>query len=142
MPPATEFTPVSALLGGALIGLSAVVLMAANGRIAGISGIAGGVIGAPPGERGWRLAFLAGLIPAPLVLALISGQAPEVEIAAGPWTLIAAGLLVGLGTQLGSGCTSGHGVCGVSRLSARSIAATAVFMAAGVAVVFAARHVL
>ena len=142
MAPATEFTPVSALLGGALIGLSALVLMAANGRIAGISGIAGGIVGAPPGERGWRIAFLAGLIPAPLVLALFSGRSPDVEIAAGPWTLIAAGLLVGLGTQLGSGCTSGHGVCGVSRLSARSIAATAIFMLAGGLVVFAARHVL
>ena len=142
MAPATEFTPLAALLGGALIGLSAVVLMAANGRIAGISGIAGGIVGAPPGERGWRIAFLAGLIPAPLLLALVSGEAPQVEIAAGPWTLIAAGVLVGFGTQLGSGCTSGHGVCGVSRLSTRSIAATAIFMLAGGLVVFAARHVL
>lgn len=139
---ATEFTPISATIGGALIGLAAVILMAANGRIAGISGIAGGLIG--PGqsgtERGWRAAFVLGLIAAP-VLYMAFGPAIEVTIPASTPLLVAAGLLVGVGTQLGSGCTSGHGVCGISRLSPRGIAATLTFMAAGAIAVFLVRHV-
>lgn len=139
---ATDFTPVSATVGGALIGLAAVVLMAANGRIAGISGIAGGLIGPPQGvgERAWRAAFIAGLLLAPL-LYMAFGPAIEVTIPASTPLLIAAGLLVGIGTQLGSGCTSGHGVCGISRLSPRGITATLTFMASGALVVFLVRHV-
>ena len=139
---ATEFTPVSATIGGALIGLAAVILMAANGRIAGISGIAGGLIG--PGqsrpERLWRAAFIIGLLAAP-VLYMAFGPAIEVTIPASTPLLIAAGLLVGVGTQLGSGCTSGHGVCGISRLSPRGIAATLTFMGTGAIAVFLVRHV-
>lgn len=141
MDAATPFTPVSALIGGALIGLSAVWLMAANGRIAGISGIAGGLIGPSVPDRLWRLAFVAGLIAAPLIVMLASGPV-AVTIEAGPLTLIAAGLLVGVGTQMGSGCTSGHGVCGLSLFSPRSLVSVAVFMAAGAATVFITRHLI
>ncbi|MCH8491360.1 MAG: YeeE/YedE family protein [Oceanicaulis sp.] len=137
----TPFTPVSALIGGALIGLSAVWLMAANGRIAGISGITGGLIGPAVPDRLWRLAFVAGLIAAPLIVMLAAGPV-EISIGAGPLTLIAAGLLVGVGTQMGSGCTSGHGVCGLSLFSPRSLASVAVFMAAGAATVFVTRHLI
>lgn len=139
---ATQFTPVSATIGGALIGLAAVILMAANGRIAGISGIAGGLIGPgqAAGERLWRAMFIAGLIAAPL-LYMALGPAIVVTITASTPLLIAAGLLVGVGTQMGAGCTSGHGVCGISRLSPRGIAATATFMASGVIAVFLVRHV-
>lgn len=137
----TQFTPVSALIGGALIGLSAVWLMAANGRIAGISGITGGLIGPSVPDRLWRLAFVAGLIAAPLIVMLASGPV-AVTIEAGPLTLIAAGLLVGVGTQMGSGCTSGHGVCGLSLFSPRSLASVAVFMAAGAVTVFITRHLI
>ena len=138
----TDFTPVSAALGGALIGLAAVILMAGNGRIAGISGIIGGLIGPSQsgGERGWRAAFIAGLVAAP-ALYMALGPAIEVTIPASMPLLVAAGLLVGIGTQLGSGCTSGHGVCGISRLSPRAVAATLTFMASGAAVVFLVRHV-
>lgn len=137
----TDFTPISALIGGGLIGLAAVVLMAANGRIAGISGIAGGLIGPNTGDRAWRAAFIAGLVAAP-VLYMALGPRIEVQIPASTGFLILAGGLVGIGTQLGSGCTSGHGVCGISRLSARGIVATLTFMAAGAAAVFLIRHVL
>ena len=135
----TEFTPISALIGGGLIGLAAVWLMAANGRIAGISGIAGALIGPQGGDRLWRLSFIAGLIIAPLVY-MASGQTIETAIPAATPLLIIAGLLVGVGTQLGSGCTSGHGVCGISRLSVRGITATAVFMLTGAIAVYAVRH--
>lgn len=138
----TEFTPVASLIGGALIGLAAVALMLLNGRIAGISGITAGLL-SPPGasqERGWRLAFVGGLIAAPLCLAFVEGS-PAMEIA-GPLPVMAlAGFLVGFGTVLGNGCTSGHGVCGIARLSPRSLAATAAFMAAGMATVFLIRHI-
>lgn len=137
----TPFTPVSSLVGGALIGLSAVWLMAANGRIAGISGITGGLVGpAAPGWL-WRLAFVAGLIAAPLLVMLASGPV-EISIQASPVILIAAGLLVGAGTQMGSGCTSGHGVCGMSLLSMRSFASVAVFMGVGALTVFITRHLI
>lgn len=131
------------LLGGVLIGLSAVLLMGALGRIAGISGIASGLLaGAGTGDRGWRIAFVAGLVAAPLLLLVLRGDngigMPQVH-----WPSMAlAGLLVGFGTRLGGGCTSGHGVCGMARLSPRSILATAVFMLFGVATVYVVRHLL
>jgi uncharacterized membrane protein YedE/YeeE len=136
-----EFTPFTSALGGALIGAAAALLWLALGRIAGISGILGGLAGAPAAEPGWRLAFLAGLLGAPL-LAALAVAAPPLEIAAGPAPLVMAGLLVGFGTRLGAGCTSGHGVCGLARLSPRSVAATAVFMATAAATVFVTRHVI
>ena len=136
---ATEFTPVSALAGGGLIGLAAVWLMAANGRIAGISGIIGSLIAPKGGDRPWRLAFIVGLVAAPLIYMAV-GQPIDVTVPASTPLLIIAGLLVGIGTQLGSGCTSGHGVCGISRLSARGLIATVVFMSAGAIAVYILRH--
>ena len=134
-----HFTPVAALIGGALIGLAASLLVLARGRIAGISGILAGLLVRPQaGDVGWRAAFVVGLLVAPLLLEI----ANPLIIEAGPVRLIAAGLLVGLGTRYGSGCTSGHGVCGLSRRSPRSLVATLVFMAAGFAVVYLMRHVL
>jgi uncharacterized membrane protein YedE/YeeE len=136
-----NFTPISAAIGGALIGLAAVLLMAFTGRIAGIAGITGGLLSARTDDRAWRLAFLAGLIAAPLAAALL-GHAVAVPKMPGSFVTIAvAGLLVGFGTRLGNGCTSGHGICGIARLSPRSIAATVVFMAAAIIVVALTRHV-
>lgn len=136
----TAFTPLNALLGGLLIGLSASAMALLQGRIAGISGIVGGLLQRrADGDGGWRLAFVAGLLGAPLLYALFA-ELPVSRIDAGWGTLVVAGLLVGYGTRLGSGCTSGHGVCGLSRLSPRSFAATLVFMAAGFATVYAVRH--
>ena len=136
----SNFTPLSGAIGGALIGLSAVLLMLAAGRIAGISGIFGGLFAAA--DRGWRLAFLAGLVLAPFAAMFAGYRVPMPEMP-GSWTLIAAGgLLVGFGTRLAGGCTSGHGVCGIARLSPRSIVATGVFMAAAVATVAVMRHVI
>lgn len=134
---------ISSLLGGAAIGASAVLLMATLGRVAGISGIAGGLLfGAAAGDRGWRLAFVAGLMAAPLFVFLLRGDAGiGAAQVSWPW-MAAAGLLVGFGTRLGGGCTSGHGVCGIARLSPRSMLATAVFMASGIGTVFVVRHVL
>jgi uncharacterized protein len=141
-----NFTPVSAAIGGALIGLSAALLWVAMGRIAGISGILGGLIGGMGTTRSreitWRLAFLAGLIAAPLLYRLGGGALPEPSVATAPGLLIAAGLLVGIGTRMGSGCTSGHGVCGLARLSPRSLAATALFMGSAAVTVFVARHLI
>ena len=134
-----SFTPWSSLAGGALIGLAASMFVMFNGRIAGISGILGGLLDLPKGDIGWRVAFLLGLVFAPLVYGL-AAPLPEVQVDAGSATLIGAGLLVGLGTRYGSGCTSGHGVCGLARLSGRSLVATSAFMAAGVGTVFALRH--
>jgi len=133
----THFTPWSSLAGGVLIGLAAAMLVLLNGRIAGISGIVGGLVAARRGDAAWRVAFVLGLFAAPLVM-LLYATAPRIDAGAG--TLAVAGLLVGLGTSYGSGCTSGHGVCGLSRLSPRSLVATAAFMAAGVATVYLARH--
>lgn len=138
---ATSFTPIASLLGGALIGLSAVLLMWATGRIAGVSGIAARLF--PPyedGEFAGRLAFVAGLIAAPVLVRLVTGSLPAQTIAAGTPVLIVAGLLTGFGAVWGSGCTSGHGVCGLSRLSVRSLVATITFVATGVATVFVVRH--
>ena len=137
-----NFTPVSALVGGALIGLAAALLLLLNGRIAGISGILGDVLGRADDGRAWRLAFIAGLIAGPLVYGLATGGIPSVAITSNPVLLIAGGLLVGFGTRLGSGCTSGHGVCGIARLSPRSLVATIVFMAAGMITVFVTRHLV
>jgi len=137
----TNFTPWTSLAGGILIGLAAAILLLMNGRVAGISGIVGGLIPPREGERSWRIAFLAGLIAAPLVYALFT-PLPPMRVVAGSGALIAAGLLVGIGTRYASGCTSGHGVCGFARRSPRSMAATAVFMLAGFATVFILRHIL
>ena len=137
----THFTPWTSFAGGILIGAAAAMLVLLNGRIAGISGIVGGLLTPRRADIGWRLAFVAGLFAAPL-LVTVFGQTPMPRIDAGFGMLAAAGLLVGIGTSYGSGCTSGHGVCGLSRLSPRSLAATAAFMLAGIATVFLARHVL
>lgn len=134
---------VLALIGGALIGLSAVMLMAFSGRIAGVSGIVGGLLPPQPAaDRTWRIAFILGLLLAPTLLVILSGDSRIGVPTAGPLVLIAAGLLVGVGTTLGSGCTSGHGICGISRLSPRSVAATATFVATAMVTVFIVRHVL
>jgi uncharacterized membrane protein YedE/YeeE len=136
-----HFTPWSSLAGGLLIGLATAMLLLFNGRIAGISGIVGGLLRPAAGEIGWRVAFVAGLAGAPLVFGLAS-ELPSIRVDADTVTLIVAGLLVGVGTRYGSGCTSGHGVCGVSRLSPRSMAATALFMLAGFVTVFIVRHLI
>ncbi|MFH5773189.1 YeeE/YedE family protein [Paracoccus sp. NGMCC 1.201697] len=141
----TQFTPWASLLGGVLIGLSAVMVMVLFGRIAGISGITQGAIGAvvplpgAPRDRDWRLAFLAGLILAPLVVMALGGTVAQ-TVPGNPFGMALAGLLVGTGTALGSGCTSGHGVCGLARLSPRALAAVLTFMAAGLVTVFLLRH--
>ncbi len=137
----SAFTPWASLAGGLVIGLAAALLVLFNGRIAGISGILGGLLRPSNGDVAWRVAFVAGLVVAPLAWALIAAL-PAIHVDAGLPTLIGAGLLVGFGTRLGSGCTSGHGVCGISRGSLRSLAATLAFMTAGLAVVFVVRHVL
>lgn len=136
-----HFTPWASLAGGILIGLAAALFVLFNGRIAGISGILGGLLQWPRGDIAWRFAFLLGLIGAPAVYALFA-PLPAVQVDAGSATLVIAGLLVGVGTRYGAGCTSGHGVCGISRLSPRSLVATAAFMAAGFATVFIVRHII
>jgi uncharacterized membrane protein YedE/YeeE len=137
----THFTPWTSLAGGLLIGAGIALFALLAGRVAGISGIVGGLLRPSRGETGWRLAFLAGLVGAPLVFALFL-PLPGARIDADIPALIAAGLLVGVGTRYGSGCTSGHGICGLSRRSPRSIAATAAFMATGFLTVWLLRHVL
>ncbi|NVD35197.1 YeeE/YedE family protein [Marinobacter lutaoensis] len=137
----SHFTPWSALAGGILIGLAAASFLLLNGRIAGISGILGGLLSPSRGDIAWRIAFLVGLIGAPAVWRL-GGEWPAIRIEAGYPALIIAGLLVGLGTRYASGCTSGHGVCGLSRLSPRSLVATLSFMAAGFITVYILRHAL
>ena len=136
-----NFTPQTALAGGVLIGLAAAGFILFNGRIAGISGILGGLLRPVRGDVGWRMAFLAGLLAAPLLYGMVTAL-PEVTVDAGTGTLLAAGLLVGVGTRYGAGCTSGHGVCGISRRSPRSLTATAAFMFAGFVTVYIVRHVL
>jgi uncharacterized membrane protein YedE/YeeE len=130
-----NFTPITALVGGALIGVSAVFLMAFNGRIAGISGVFSGTVFAEQGDKLWRIFFVIGLLIAPLIYTLMTGTKPVFEMTSNWLLIIVAGLLVGIGTRLGSGCTSGHGVCGLSRLSPRSMASVAIFMSAGMATV-------
>jgi uncharacterized membrane protein YedE/YeeE len=134
-----HFTPWASLAGGVLLGGAASLFILLSGRVLGISSILGGLVRPRSGDTGWRLSFLAGLLVAPAVWALFATpEAPRIE--AGTTTLVAAGLLVGWGTRYGSGCTSGHGVCGLSRLSPRSLAATLAFMATGFATVYVARH--
>jgi uncharacterized membrane protein YedE/YeeE len=135
------FTPWSSLLGGMLIGLAAAMLVLLNGRIAGISGVLGGLLTPVRGDLLWRLAFVGGIVAAPLIYTLFKAV-PSVQIDADYAMLVLAGLLVGVGTRYGAGCTSGHGVCGLSRLSLRSLAATATFMGAGFVTVFVVRHLL
>jgi uncharacterized membrane protein YedE/YeeE len=137
-----NFTPASALIGGLMIGASAALFLVLNGRIAGISGILGGLLHPARSEIGWRLAFLGGLFVAPLVYVAVGGVLPPVDLDASLPLLVVAGLIVGFGTRLGAGCTSGHGVCGIGRGSPRSLAATAVFMATAIATVFVTRHLL
>ena len=137
----TSFTPWTSLAGGALIGLAAAMFLLFNGRIAGISGILGGLLQWPKGDIGWRIAFLLGLVAAPAAYGLFAAL-PAVQVEAGTATLVVAGLLVGIGTRYGAGCTSGHGVCGLSRRSPRSLVATAAFMTAGFVTVFIVRHLI
>lgn len=137
----TVFTPGAALAGGVLIGLAATLLLLINGRIAGISGILGTLLKPAPGDIAWRVAFLAGMIGAP-TLWLLADSLPAIEIDASYPVLVVAGLIVGIGTRYGSGCTSGHGVCGISRLSPRSIVATLTFMTGGFATVYLVRHLI
>ena len=137
----THFTPWTALAGGILLGIASAAFILLNGRVLGISGIVGGLLAPRRADIGWRLSFLLGLLLAPTALTLLApGLICAPRIDAGTLTLIAAGLLVGFGTRYGSGCTSGHGVCGLSRLSPRSLVATLAFMAAGFATVFVIRH--
>ncbi|ONN82209.1 YeeE/YedE [Burkholderia cenocepacia] len=135
------FTPWASLAGGVIIGISAAMFVLLNGRIAGISGVLGGLLKPVRGDISWRAAFILGLIGAPLLYALFT-ELRRPQIDAGYAGLIVAGLLVGVGTRFGSGCTSGHGVCGISRLSPRSLVATATFMAAGFATVYVVRHLI
>lgn len=139
---AETFTPWSGLLGGMLIGLAATLLLALNGRIAGISGILSALVAPLGAESFWKYAFLVGLVGGPLVYALVTGAPAALELQTGGAGLVVAGLLVGFGTRLGSGCTSGHGICGLARLSPRSLAATLTFMATAFATVFVLRHLV
>lgn len=136
-----SFTPWASLAGGVIIGIAAAMFVLLNGRIAGISGVLGGLLKPVRGDISWRVAFIAGLLGAPLLYALVT-ELPRPQIDAGYAGLVAAGLLVGVGTRYGSGCTSGHGVCGISRFSPRSLVATAAFMLAGFVTVFIARHLI
>jgi len=135
------FTPWPALAGGIVLGTAVALFLLFNGRIAGISGIVGGLLRPAPGDVAWRVAFIAGLAAAPVLYA-VAAKPVDLQIDSGYALLVVAGLLVGVGTSYGSGCTSGHGVCGISRMSPRSIAATAIFMAAGFVTVFLVRHVM
>ena len=135
------FTPYASLAGGMLIGVAAAMFVLLNGRIAGISGILGGLVKPVKGDVAWRAAFVLGLVASPLLYALFA-SVPTPRIDASWAALVLAGILVGVGTRYGSGCTSGHGVCGLSRLSPRSLAATVTFMGAGFATIFFIRHVL
>ena len=137
-----NFTPLSGLIGGLLIGSASALLLLVNGRISGISGIVGGLLAPKAADAGWRVVFVAGLLLGAFVYMLATGGAIPVRIEASLPVLVAAGLLVGFGTRLGSGCTSGHGLCGVARLSRRSIVATSVFFGVAMLTVFLTRHAL
>ena len=139
-----HFTPWASLIGGLLLGVASAVFILINGRILGISGILGGLLPPKMGDISWRVAFLLGMLAAPTVFMALApaGLASEPRIDAGFWTVIAAGLLVGIGTRYASGCTSGHGVCGLSRLSPRSLVATLSFMGAGFFIVYIVRHIV
>ncbi|WP_166259989.1 YeeE/YedE family protein [Marinobacter salicampi] len=136
-----SFTPWLSLAGGVLIGLSAAGFVLLNGRIAGVSGVLGGLLQRQKADSFWRIAFIAGLLSAPLLWALVA-DLPPIEVNASLPVVVIAGLLVGIGTRFGSGCTSGHGVCGLSRLSPRSLMATLCFMAAGFGTVYVVRHLV
>jgi uncharacterized membrane protein YedE/YeeE len=143
----TEFTPLASAFGGVLIGLSAVLLMALNGRIAGVSGIGSSVL--PPwterldnNDLAWRLAFIIGIMMAPLLVQIVSGEAIQQTVSSNISLMVIAGLITGVGSVYGGGCTSGHGVCGMSRLSMRSIIATCTFMATAFMTVFITRHMV
>ena len=138
----TVFTPVSAFAGGLLIGAAASLLLIFNGRIAGISGIVGGLFQRNLPEVGWRAAFVCGMVLAPFVYSALFGPLPPVTFNASAAVIVVAGLLVGFGTRLGSGCTSGHGVCGLSRGSPRSLVATGIFMITAVVTVFISHHMI
>lgn len=139
----TNFTPWSALLGGILLGIASAAFILFNGRILGISGILGGLLAPRKGDLSWRIFFLLGLLAAPISLFVLApGVIDLPRIETGNAAIVVAGLLVGLGTRYGSGCTSGHGVCGLSRLSPRSLAATFAFMASGFATVYVLRHLI
>jgi|SRR5688572_9185387 uncharacterized membrane protein YedE/YeeE len=139
----TEFTPLQSLLGGTLIGLAAVLLMAVHGRIAGITGILSGLLPpAPAPDWLWRAAFVAGMVASPLLYMLLTGHRVVIDVAADYGLLAVSGIIAGIGVTFGSGCTSGHGVCGLARLSGRSIVATLTFMAATALTVFITRHVI
>ena len=138
----TDFTPLMSFLGGTLIGVATVALMAVLGRIAGINGIASGFLTTQFNQDwAWRAAFLAGMVASPLIMLGVTGQLPEITVPSSPLLLVVGGFLTGIGTTYGSGCTSGHGVCGISRLSARSIVATVTFMATAGVTVYLSRHV-
>ena len=137
----THFTPWTSLAGGLMLGLASALFILVNGRILGISGILGGLLAPRKGDVIWRVAFILGLLAAPLVVASLAGPW-QVRIEAGWGTVVVAGLLVGIGTRYGAGCTSGHGVCGLSRLSPRSLVATLAFMGSGFLTVYLARHLL
>jgi len=138
-----HFTPWASLIGGLLLGVASAAFILINGRILGISGILGGLLPPKVGDISWRVTFLLGMLAAPTVFMTLApaGLASEPRIDAGFWTVIVAGLLVGIGTRYASGCTSGHGVCGLSRLSPRSLVATLSFMAAGFFIVYIVRHI-
>ena len=137
-----SFTPIPSLLGGILLGIATALYVLLHGRILGISGIVAGLLPPKEGDRDWRIALILGLVSAPIWAALILGLRPIVEIDTNWYALLVAGLLVGFGAQYGSGCTSGHGICGLSRLSPRSLVATLTFMGAGFVTVFVIRHLI
>ncbi len=137
----TNFSPYTALLGGALIGLASTLLLWLNGRVAGISGIFGGIVVPHAKEFGWRLAFVAGLVAGGVAMATLAPNTIDYDLQRSTWVLVLGGLLVGFGTRLGNGCTSGHGVCGLSRMSSRSFASVLTFMASGAVVVYVVRAV-
>jgi uncharacterized protein len=136
-----DFTPASGLIGGLLIGLAVALMMLMNGRVAGISGIVGGLVNPKAGDTGWRAAFVIGLPLGALAYILVAGGPPPVDVLASPPAILIGGLLVGFGTRMGSGCTSGHGLCGLALLSRRSVVATAVFFGVAMLTVFLAGHV-
>jgi len=137
-----SFTPIPSLLGGIILGVAAALYVLFHGRILGISGIISGLLRPKSGDRAWRMALILGLLTAPLLAALLFEIHPIVEVEADWLAVVIAGLLVGFGTQYSSGCTSGHGICGLSRLSPRSLVATVSFMTAGFLIVFVLRHVI
>lgn len=137
----SDFTPVSGLIGGLLIGLAVALMLLLNGRIAGVSGIVGGLVNPKAGDTGWRVAFVIGLPLGALAYILVAGGPATVDVLASPPAILIGGLLVGFGTRMGSGCTSGHGLCGLALLSWRSVVATAVFFGVAMVTVFLTGHV-